>query len=161
MVRSLVAAGADADFSVDEYVPSFPLIQIAECDHYRWTLKRYLMDFSLASLLEHPTTAFTHQVRTSTLAIELCQSVLGIDIAEVVEHTADGSQYSQATRMALTQPHLDSPPDIAHVIIEASGCSSTLEYAVNCLPAGSALQHIQEGRMPMDGAPLTYATGSV
>lgn len=43
------------------------------------------------------------------------------------------------------------------VITEASGLATTLEYAVNWLPVESALQLIQEGRMPLDGVCLTYA----
>lgn len=117
------------------------------------------MQFSLATLLEHPLATFTHQVRTSTLAIELCQSVLGIDIADVVEDALDLIECSDVTRMALTQPDLDSPPETAVVLAEAAGYSNTLEYAIDCLPAESTLQLIQEGAMPSVGAPLTYATG--
>lgn len=86
--------------------------------------------------------------------------MLGIDIADVLEDGLDSYPCSEATRMALTQPHSDSPPETALLIAEASSYSTTLEYAIDCLPLDSALQLIQESCMPLDGAPLTYATGA-
>lgn len=115
------------------------------------------MEASLATLLEHPTAIFAHQVRTSTLVIELCQSVLGIDIADIVEDGLDMAQCSEATRLALTQPLRDSPPETARMITDASGRSSTLEYVVDNVPVDFAIRLIREGRMPLDGAPLAFA----
>ncbi|KAI0687375.1 ankyrin repeat-containing domain protein [Cytidiella melzeri] len=40
---------------------------------------------SLETLIEHPDAVFAHQVKTSTLAVDICQSIFHMDAIDVVE----------------------------------------------------------------------------
>lgn len=159
MLKFLVSAGADAESTVHRYVTLLYRVGV-QFDQCSSGFKKLVFQLSLASLIENPTADFTNAVRTSSLAIDVCQSILGIDIADVIEDVLTEPQYASA-RVLLQQPSSDTPPhapyqEVALVFNELEE-DALLDYTIWHLPESFTLELLQRGDLPMSAAPLAYA----
>ncbi|KAI0690957.1 hypothetical protein BC835DRAFT_153399 [Cytidiella melzeri] len=117
-----------------------------------------LASTSLETLIEHPDAVFAHKVKTSTLAVDICQSIFHIDAIDLVEDYLEwrGIQSdSNPVAAALFGRSSSTEITLAKIFRRLTGWTP-LEYAATVNPnhVGSLLQRGEDATM---GAPLAVA----
>lgn len=120
-----------------------------------------LFTFALASLLDQPVSSFMYEVRTSTLAIDLCRSIFDVNIVDIVEDILARPAYQKVAQLLLQEPAANVSmgeilPEVATVQDLVLGFSP-LEYVIRYLPQTAALRLLRNGEDASKGAPLSAA----
>ncbi|KAI0690947.1 hypothetical protein BC835DRAFT_152217 [Cytidiella melzeri] len=126
----------------------------------RPSMKLHLASTLLETLIEHPDAVFAHKVKTSTLAVDVCQSIFHIDAIDLVEDYLEwrGIQSdSNPVAAALFGRSSSTEITLARIFRRLTGWTP-LEYAATVNPnhVGSLLQRGEDATM---GAPLALAAG--
>lgn len=125
--------------------------------HRRDTAKRLLFRLSLATLLKYPAAKYVHRVRTSVVALEVCQSTFGMDIMDVVAEALEDAQVPGDTISHFTDTSCpDKPLDVPCILNSTLGIT-TLEYAMLHMSLQDASQLLRQGADASAGAPMVYA----
>ncbi|KAI0684873.1 hypothetical protein BC835DRAFT_589903 [Cytidiella melzeri] len=124
----------------------------------RLSTKLMLALASLETLIEHPDAVFAHQVKTSTLAVDICQSIFHMDAIDVVEDYLEWRGIQS-----------DSNPVAAALFGHSSSMDITPSAIFRCLTGWTPLEYaaayhskhveslLQRGEDATIGAPLAEA----
>lgn len=134
----------------------------AEPFEIRDTVKQLLFRLSLVTLFRYPVDNFTLRVKTSPLAVDVCLSILGIDIIDVVADALEDDRHPNNARVLFSQfsqpnaSHVDSRLKISHFVRSTVGVTA-LEYAILHMSLDDVFQLLRDGEDASLGAPIAYA----
>lgn len=116
----------------------------------------------MATLLEHPAAEFTHRVKTSPVALDICQSTFGMDITDVVAEALDDAQIPTAARSLFSKlSHLETSSEVSRTevsrLLHSTLGITALEYAFLHMSLSDVVRLLQQGEDASLGAPLVYA----
>lgn len=164
VVKFLVDAGADHEFEPSHsYVHTCLTMLIYSLNGLRvsrYSAKSLILRCSFATLVENPKESFTQRVRSSSIAINICQSALGVDILDVAEDALAQDGYTAAQRAALgfcseTITSSNFIPDGQATLQQLTGLTP-LEFAITNMLPERILEFLQRADAT-EGAPLAYA----
>ncbi|KAI0690955.1 hypothetical protein BC835DRAFT_154792 [Cytidiella melzeri] len=142
LFKFLLDAGADPEFCIGRNA----------------SMKMLLAYASLETLIQHPDAVFAHQVKTSPVAVDLCQSIFHMDAIDVVEDYLEwqGIQSDSNPVAAALFGHSSSMDITLSDIFRRLTGWTPLEYAAIYHPnhADSLLQRGEDATM---GAPVAEA----
>lgn len=122
--------------------------------------KTMLFHASLAAAIENPAEPFAQRIQSSPLAIDICQSIFGLDVFDLMldclasEPDADELQVSLGfdSRSGL-HPH---SIDTRSLCQQLTGLTP-VEYSIVYMTPDDTLRLLDQGEDVLEGAPLAYA----
>lgn len=122
--------------------------------------KTLLFRTSLATLIKHPTNTFARQIQTDSVSINICRSVFGIDMSDVaidiLEQQSINEELQAALGFSTPSDQLTASLDRDSAFQQLTG-RTLLDYSILFMTPADALQALENGADPSNGAPMTIA----